>query len=140
MIYSNIIDMDMWIKDFNGNKDKAYNAALRDDAMYRAYLIDKYDAIKADVIAVGEIDGECFAERVGDKLGDIFRFDGLGEIYEDEGEIKGVFHLTNCTECVTYYSVCKDAPKNIVEKLALGHSEYMRYCVSVYDYLAEVAA
>lgn len=142
MIYSNIIDMDKWINDFNGDKDKAYALALRDDEMYRAYLTDKFDAIKADVIAVGEIDGELFAERVGDKLGDIFRFNGLGEIYAEDYKVKGRYYLDNCVEEVTYYRLIKGAPKDIVEKLALGHMEYMSWCVSVYEHFDtyEVAA
>lgn len=140
MIYSNIIDMDTWIKDFNGDKDKAYRAATHDDAMYHDYLVDRYDKLPANVIAVGEIDGEPFAERVGDNLGDIFRFSGYGEIYADGCEIKGWFDLGHCTEHVTYYSLTDNAPKNVVEKLALGHTEYMRYCVSVYDYFEEMAA
>ena len=138
MIYTNIIDMDKWIEAFGGDKEKAYKEALHDDAMYRDYLINKYDDMAAEIIAVGEFDGEPFAERVGNKLGDIFRFKGYGEIYTDGFKVKGSFDLG--TEQVTYYKLLKGAPKNIVEKLCLGHKEYMRYCVSVYEDFEELAA
>lgn len=138
LIYSNIINLDAYIKDFDGDKEKAYKFALHDDDVYRSYLIDSYDKHAAKIIAVGDIDGEPFAECVGDKMGDIFRFSGYGEIYTDGYYVKGKFELG--TENVTYYRLLDNAPQNIVEKLALGHKEYLRYCASVYWYFEEMAA
>ena len=141
MIYSNIINFEAYIKDFDGDKEKAYQFAVREDDMLRCSLIDTFGKIKRRVVAVGEIDGEPFVEYIGDTLGDIFRFNGYGEIYADGYEVKGKIY-TDCVECVTYYQLMGDAPADTVEKLMQGDADYMRYCVSVYEHFDtyEVAA